>query len=296
MTFGYDFSDTEEYGDFVTLTPGRYIFALAKVEKGESGAGNPKAIITLRVVAGNPAYEGGVIQQHWLTKGKSAFRFRAMLKALGITIKDRGKVALDKYIDEEFGARVSLQEGKERNEAGEIIYFHELNAILPSSQYSDLEDEEEEEDEDEEEWEDEEEEEGDDEDEDEDDEEGVTVEDLDDMGLGELKELAEEWEVSTKPEKGKSRLTAAQMRKRLAAVIEEAEEDEEEDEDEEEEEEDTLTVEDLDEMTLAELREVAEENDVKLPKPPKGKKLSAAKARKVLVEALFEADEDEEPF
>ena len=306
MTFSYDFQETEEYGDFVTLTPGRYIFALTKVKKDVSAAGNPKAVVTLTVVAGNSAYIGGIINQHWPVTGKGAFRFRAMLKALGVNVKDRGKVALEKYIDDEFGARVTLQEGKEKNEAGETVWFHELNAILSPAQYADLLEEAEED----EEWEDgeeeteEAEEEKVEEDEDEEDE-GVSVEDLDEMSLAELKELAEDWEISTKPDKGKKKLTMAQMRRRLTVFIEEAEdegedEDEDEDEDEEEEEgEDVLTVDDLDNMDLAELREVAKDNEVKLRKPPKGKKQTAARVRKTLVEALF-ADEDEgddeEPF
>ncbi len=297
MTFGYDFSDTEEYGDFVTLTPGRYIFALTKAEKDTSAAGNPMAVITLRVVAGNQAYIGGTIQQNWLTGGKSAFRFRAMLRALGIDIKDKGKVALEKYYEDEFGARVSLTEGKELNEAGEVIYFHDLNSILPAEQYADLlEDLDEEEDEPEDE--DEVEEVEDDEDDDDDDEEGISVEDLDDMDLAALKELAEEWEVSTKPDKGKKKLGVAQMRRRLTEVIADAEEDEEEEEDEEDDDE-GLIAEDLADMNLADLREVAEENDVKLPKPKPGKKLSAVRVRKILVEALFEDEaegDDEEPF
>ncbi len=298
MTFGYDFSDTEEYGDFVTLTPGRYIFALTKAEKDESAAGNPMAVITLRVVAGNEAYIGGTIRQNWLTSGKSAFRLRAMMRALGIDLKDKGKVALEKYYEEEFGARVSLTEGKDKNEAGETIFFHDLNSILPAEQYADLlEDLDEEEEEDDEDIEDEDIEDIED-DEDEDDEEGISVEDLDDMDLAALKELAEEWEVSTKPDKGKKKLGVAQMRRRLTAVIEDAEEDEDEDEEEEDDDE-GLTEDDLTDMGLASLREVAEENDVKLPKPKPGKKLSAARVRKVLVEALFDDEDegdDEEPF
>ncbi len=300
MTFGYDFSDTEEYGDFVTLTPGRYIFALTKAEKDESAAGNPMAVITLRVVAGNEAYIGGTIRQNWLTGGKSAFRLRAMMRALGIDLKEKGKVALEKYYEDEFGARVSLTEGKDKNEAGETIFFHDLNSILPAAQYDDLLDDAEEEDEPEE-FEDEEEEETEDDEVDDEDEEGITIEDLDDMDLAALKELAEEWEVSTKPDKGKKKLGVAQMRRRLAEVIEGVEEDEEEDEEEEEEDDeiDTLAEEDLADMSLADLREVAGENDVKLPKPKPGKKLSAVRVRKILVEALFsdeDEDGDEEPF
>ncbi len=297
MTFGYDFSDTEEYGDFVTLTPGRYIFALTKAEKDTSAAGNPMAVITLRVVAGNQAYIGGTIQQNWLTGGKSAFRLRAMMRALGIDLKDKGKVALEKYYEDEFGARVSLTEGKDKNEAGETIFFHDLNSILPSAQYEDLLEDFDDEDEEEEEFEDEEETEDDEVEDEGEDDEGISVEDLDDMDLAALKELAEEWEVSTKHDKGKKKLGVAQMRRRLTEVIEAA--DEEEEGEEEDEDDESLTEEDLADMGLADLREVAEENDVKLPKPKPGKKLSAVRVRKILVEALFsdeDEDGDEEPF
>lgn len=304
-TFGYDFSEAEEMGDFVTLTPGRYIFALQSVEKGESASGNPKAVIRLRVVAGNDAYIGGVITQHWPVTGKGAFRFRAMLKAFGVNFKDKGKINLGKYVDEEFGARVTLTEGNELNEAGEKVWFHELNAILPAEQYADLLDDEdlEEDDEEEDDFEDEEE---DIEEEDEDDEEfeegeEITVEDLEDMNLDELKELAEEWDVSTKPAKGKKKLTQAQMRARLGKVIEEmAEEEEDEPEDEEEEDDDVLTEEDIEEMELSDLKELAEEYEIALPKVPKGKRLTASKVRKVLLAELFpdedEDEDDEEPF
>ncbi len=221
-----------------------------------------------------------------------------MLRALGIDIKDRGKVALEKYYDEEFGARVSLTEGKDKNEAGETIYFHDLNSILPSAQYEDLFDEDEPEEEEDEDVEEEEVEDTDEEVDDEvEDEEGITIEDLDDMTLAELKELAEEWDVSTKPDKGKKKLGVAQMRRRLAEVIDGA--DDEEEEEDEEDDDESLTEEDLAELNLAELRDVADENDVKLPKPKPGKKLSAARVRKILAEALFsgeDEDGDEEPF
>lgn len=299
MTFSYDFSDSSELGDFVTLTPGRYIFALASVKKDTSKSGNPKAVVTLRVVAGNPAYVDGVISQHWPVSGKGAFRFKAMLKALGVKVGEKGKVALEKYIDGEFGASVSLTPGDELTDDGETFYFHELSRIANVKQYEDLLDEAE--DDEDEDWEDEEEEEDedveevdDDEDEDEEDDEAeaISVEDLDDMDLAELKELAEEWDVSIKPDKGKKKLTSAQMRKRLAALFEEDEEDDEA------EEADTPSVEDLEGMKLSELKEVAEEYEVSLPRVPKGKKLTAPKVRKVLIEALHGEDEDdeEEPF
>jgi hypothetical protein len=248
MTFGYDFSDSVEMGDFVTLTPGRYIFKLQKIEKGESGAGNPKAVVQLEVAAGNPAYVGGIISQHWPTTGKGAFRFRAFLKAIGADVSDKGKVNLGKFIGKAtFGARVSLSAGDTPNEAGETIYFHELNGILPASQYADL-IEEEDDDFDDEEVDDEEEiEEDEDLDEEEDDDDDEVVEededgdefgpdDLEEMSLAELKEIAEEYEISVKPAKGKTRISKSLMIKRITAELfpDDGEEEADDDDDEEE--------------------------------------------------------------
>lgn len=247
-TVGYDFSETEEFGDYVTLTPGRYVFKLARLEKAESAAGNPKVVATLEVVAGNPAYIGGMITQHWVTAGKGAFRFRSFLKAIGAEPKgEKGKIQLGKYIGKAtFGARVSLREGSDINEAGEPVYFHELSQILPTEQYRDLlddeeyeeeledealDEEEEEEEEDFEEDEEEDEDEDDDEDEDEDEEEDFGPEDLKDMDLAELKAIAKEYGISTKPPKGKQRLSKSVLVNRIVdELFSEEEDDDEEDE------------------------------------------------------------------
>ncbi len=295
-TFGYDFTDTDEgMGDFVTLTPGRYVFKFTKAEKETSGAGNPMAKVFLEVVGGNPNYIGGTITQYWVTSGAGAFRWQAFLKALGIKLKERGKVNLGKYLGETIGARVSLKEGKDKNDAGETMWFHELAGIVPGDQMSDLLASVDDEDEDEVEDDDEGEDEG---------SEDIMVEDLAEMGLAELKELCEEFEVSIKPDKGKSRITAAALRKRLAEVLE-AEEDEEEDDEDEDDGEEELTVEDIEEMSLAELKELAEEYEVSI-KPARGKKkITSSVLRNRIIDELFEeededdaddADDEEEPF
>ena len=321
-TFSYDFTDTGEFGDYVTLTPARYVFKFVKVEKGTSAAGNPKAIVTLQVVAGGPEiYRDGLITQHWPTGGAGGGRFRAFMNALGIKTKDRGKVNLAQYYGSEIGASVELQLGDTPREDGSDMYFHNLRNIQPGDQYREMlgigsdEDEEEEPDEEEEEENEEEEEDEGEEDEDEgddeddDDEEPWTADDFEGMSLKELKVIAEENDISTKPAEGKSKLSAAVMRTRLvdALVEDEEEEGEEEDEEEEEEEEEEVeeedwTADDIDELNIYDLRSLAKEWEVST-KPARGKKsASAALLRKRLKDALEaqeeedERDDDEEPF
>lgn len=246
--FSYDFGDTEEFGDFVTLTPGRYVFELIEAKPDVSSSNNPVARVRLKVVAGNQAYIGGVITQVWNTTGKAAFRFRAFLKAIGVDLeRDKGKINLGQHENKsKFGAIVKLQAGDRPNEAGETVYFHDLSMILPASQYSDLF-----EDEEDEEWEDDEVEDdeieddevdddeyedddevGDDEVDEDDEADELTVADLAEMGLSELKELAEEYDISTKPAKGAKRLSASVMRKRIIEELfgEEATDDDDDDE------------------------------------------------------------------
>lgn len=245
-TFGYDFTEASEGGDYVTLTEGRYVFEFVKVEKHESARGNPTAKVTLKVAAGNQAYIGGMVTQYWPTTGGGAFRFQDFLVAIGIKPKDKGKVNLASKYGALIGARVTLEAGKEPREDGSTIYFHKLSGIVSGKQYQDLldaaddEEEEEEEDfedeelEDEEELEDDEEEfDDDDEEEDDDDEEEeeLTVELVKSIkNLGELREIANELDVSTRKPRGKD-LTVAILRKRIVEYLESL--DEEEDDDEE---------------------------------------------------------------
>lgn len=253
----YDFSDAAEGGDFITLENGLYVFKFVKAEAGKSGAGNPKAVVTLEVAAAQPsneAFVGGMITQHWPTTGKAAFRFRSFLAALGaLKGKDKGSLKLEKHYGDEIGARTIQRSGDQADDSGNYMVFNDLQGILPGDQVrkmlgvldddedeeEELEDEDEEDEEEEEEAEEEETEEDDDEeDEDEDDEdeeddeeeeeeEYLTVDDLKTMKLPELKELAEENDISTRAPKGK-KLTVAVMRKRLQVLFEEEDEDEEE--------------------------------------------------------------------
>lgn len=264
-TIAYDFSDAAEGGDFVTLENGLYVFEFIKVDAEKSKAGNPKAVVHLKVTLAEPSrkyFEGGMITQHWPTTGKASFRFRSFLEAVGaLKGKDKGSAKLEKYYGEEIGARVSTRPGDQLDDGGNAMLFNDLSMILPGDQVrqmiegksradeeyddeeedeeteaeeeddeEDEEDEEVEDDEDEEDEEDEEDDEDDDEDEDEDEEELLSEDDLKKMSLDELVELAKEYDISTRKPAGK-KLTKAIMLKRLAVLFEEEEEEEDEEED-----------------------------------------------------------------
>jgi hypothetical protein len=241
VTISYDYTEAGEGGDFVTLEEGRYVLKLIKAATGESKAGNPKAIIDFEVLEGKSGI-GGTVRQDWPTTGAASFRWRDFLKALGVELpkSKKGKLDIRKYYGTEIGALATIEEGDERD-------FTNLKNLMPGDQMrallgvDDEEEDEEEYDEEDEEEEEEEEEEEDEEDEDEDededeedDEEVVTKADLKSMDLDELKELADEWEVSTRKPKGKN-LTKRVMLTRLNKFIDELEEEADADEDEDEE-------------------------------------------------------------
>lgn len=258
-TFQYDFSETSEGGDFVTPDPGVYGVRFTEVEKKESRAGNPMAVVRFQVTrAAKPAgeiYVGGIFTQRLVTTGKGAFRFRGFLLALGSNTKDKGQINLKKAIGQEIGVRLALQAGDEPDENGDTIYFPDVKAffskeqldnMLGAAKFSDDEDEEDEEIEDEveeeedveedveeeEESEDEESEDEEDEEEDEeDDEEGLTWEDLQSMSITELKAIAKENGIRIVTPKPPKKLTKAMVLKKLEPLFEDEGEDEDEDED-----------------------------------------------------------------
>ena len=233
MTLTFDFGDAAAGGDWVTIPAGRYVFRLVKAEAGQSKAGKPKAIVQFEVlVSSDPIWVGGIIVQHWPTKGPASFRFRDFLKAIGHKAGERGKVQLAKYYGAELGAVATVTEGDDGNE------FNDLRGLVPGAQMRDIlgdsygsneEDEEEneeiddgppfEEDDDS------------DENKEADDTEEFTIDDINKMALAELREIAEEFEVSTEPAEGKNRLSAPQLRKRLISEL--FTEDDEGDEDDE---------------------------------------------------------------
>lgn len=130
-----------------------------------------------------------------------------------------------------------------------------------------------------------EEEEEDEEEDDSDDEEGeeLTEEDLEEMSLAELKELADEYEVSY-PKVVK----APKLRQILIDELFQEEEEEEVEEDEDVDSSD-ISPEDLDEMSLTELKELADSYEVIIPKAVK-----VGKLRQILLENLFDEDELEQ--
>ncbi len=263
-TVSYDFNEASEFAEFVVLEPGNYVFTFQEADASQkSKKGNPKVVVDLIVAGASAANQwaiGGLVRQHWPTRGEGSGRFRDFLSALGYSLKAKGSLKLEKFYGDEIGARVSKTAGDTPDAEGNTMWFNDLRQLMPGEQMRGilgLDDDEEEEEieeekfeeeeveevEDEDEEEDEEEEEDEDEaveeeaeedeeeeaaDEDEEEEEGIELEDLDDMKLGELRELAKEWEVSTRAPKGK-KLTSAIMRKRLAATWDEDEDEDEED-------------------------------------------------------------------
>jgi len=261
-TIAYDFNEAGDFADFIVLEAGNYVFKFKGAEPGKSKAGNPKAVVDLVVSAASPGNAwaiGGLVRQHWATKGGSSGKFRDFLAALGATPKEKGSLKLEKFFEKEIGARVIKTPGDETDAEGQTVWFNDLRGMMPGDQMRKILGASEEEDD--EEYEEEEEEEIEDDDEEEEVEEGEEDEDEED------EEDEEE---------------------------EESDEDEEEEDDDEEEE---LTLEDLKSMKLPELIEVAKVNDVST-RAPKGKKLTVGIMRSRLAK-LFEDEEDEgeeDPF
>ncbi len=260
-TVSYDFNEASDFADFIVLEPGNYVFTFREADASQkSKKGNPKVVVDLIVSGASESAQwtiGGLLRQHWPTRGEGSGRFRDFLSALGYNFKTKGSLKLERYYEDEIGARVTKAAGDRLGDDGEVMFFNDLHQLMPGEQMrsilglDDVEEEEEpeepeeeeeedaeeeeeaeEEETEEDEAEDDEEEESDDEDEEEgeeeEDEEGITIEDLDDMNMKALRELAGEWEVSTRAPKGK-KLTSAILRKRLAATYEEEEEEGEED-------------------------------------------------------------------
>jgi hypothetical protein len=254
-TVGYDFNDAGDFADFVVLENGPYVFSFKEADASQkSSAGNKKVIISLVVEAASPAnrhFVGGMIRQHWPTSGGASGRLRDFFRALGIKLsKDKGQLKLEKYYGDEIGAIVSKKAGDRTDEDGNTMWFNELSRMMPGDQMRDIlaaqaeeedeeeeeldeEDEEEEDDDVEEDEDDEEEEEEEDaeedeeeEDDDEDDEEFLTIEEMRELPIKELRELAKENGISIKPPKGKTKLDRRVLVKRLEKLWEEEEEDE----------------------------------------------------------------------
>ncbi len=258
-TVSYDFNEASDFADFIVLEPGNYVFTFREADASQkSKKGNPKVVVDLIVSGASESLQwtvGGLLRQHWPTRGEGSGRFRDFLSALGYNFKTKGSLKLERYYEDEIGARVTKAAGDQLGDDGEVMFFNDLHQLMPGEQMRGIlgldddegeeeaeeepeeeeeeteeEEEAEEEEAEEDEAEEDEEEESDDEDEEdeEEEEEGIAIEDLGAMNLSELRELAKEWEVSTRAPKGK-KLTSAILRKRLAATYEEEEEEGEED-------------------------------------------------------------------
>lgn len=125
-----------------------------------------------------------------------------------------------------------------------------------------------------------------------DDAEELTIADVEGMNLKDLKDLAKEYEVdlpkkATKDQAVEEIVKALFEEDEIEAYYGNDEDEQEPTSDEEEGEE--ITPEDLEEMSLSELKALADEYEVKYPKLVKADKL-----RTILVEALFEEEEEED--
>lgn len=129
------------------------------------------------------------------------------------------------------------------------------------------------------------------EDEDEEDEEeeddysDITLDDLEEMNTAELKAAAESLGVSVKPEKGKARISAAQLKTRLIEELglDEEDDDEYDDDDEEDAEDDGYSEDELNALSMSELREVARDWDI----------ATAKKSKSALIEEIIEAQDED---
>lgn len=112
------------------------------------------------------------------------------------------------------------------------------------------------------------------------DEEGISLDDLEAMTLKELKELADENEIEYP--KG---VKAPKLREIIAEYLDSDDEEEEEETGGDEE---GISAEELEEMSLKELKELADENGIEYPKVVAAKKL-----REIILEAIESGDEDD---
>lgn len=112
--------------------------------------------------------------------------------------------------------------------------------------------------------------------------EAITEESLAKMSLSELKELAEEFEVKL-PSKAKKSEIVEILTNELFG------EDEDEEEVAEEEDEEGISLDDLNAMSVKELKELATENEIDFPKI-----VSKAKLIKIIMEAIDGGEEEEE--
>lgn len=167
----------------------------------------------------------------------SLWNYRKVLDALGVKVRDEAmKIKLSKLVGREVGLEIidGEYQGTIRSEINDVFSTEELSTEeeYEEEEEDEYEDEDEvdldDEDEDEE-YEDDEENEDEDEEDNGDEEDNEDEEiDLSSMKLAELKEIAEEYEISIKPPRGKDRISAKMLRERIEADWAEEEDDDEE--------------------------------------------------------------------
>lgn len=236
------------------IPEGEYAVTVDEVSVEESQQGNQYLKWVFKVLDGKQ--KGSKIYHNTSLLPQSLFNLKNLLIALGVPVPDKAfQLNLDDCEGCNCGVTIAHEtyDGKKRSRVTDVF-------PLDSTEV-----------------------------EDDDDSEDV---DLEEMSLEELIEFAEENDI---------KLTAKQKKRQSAALeaIQEAlgdEEDDEEAEDEETEEDNTESEEDdddveLEEMSLEQLVEFAEENDIKLTAKQKKRKSAALAA---IQEALEETDDEEE--
>lgn len=236
------------------IPEGEYAVTVDEVSVEESQQGNQYLKWVFKVLDGKQ--KGSKIYHNTSLLPQSLFNLKNLLIALGVPVPDKAfQLNLDECEGCNCGVTIAHEtyDGKKRSRVTDVF-------PLDSAEV-----------------------------EDDDDSEDM---DLEEMSLEELIEFAEENDI---------KLTAKQKKRKSAALeaIQEAlgdEDEEEEAEDEETEEDDTESEEDdddveLEDMSLEQLVEFAEENDIKLTAKQKKRKSAALAA---IQEALEEADDEEE--
>lgn len=236
------------------IPEGEYAVTVDEVSVEESQQGNQYLKWVFKVLDGKQ--KGSKIYHNTSLLPQSLFNLKNLLIALGVPVPDKAfQLNLDECEGCNCGVTITHEtyDGKKRSRVTDVF---PLDADTV---------------------------------EDDDDSEDV---DLEEMSLEELIDFAEENDI---------KLTAKQKKRKSAALeaIQEAlgdeDEEEEESEDEEVEDDDTESEEeddvDLEDMSLEQLVEFAEENDIKLTAKQKKRKSAALSA---IQEALEEADDEEE--
>lgn len=259
----FDVSGVEDRPDFDKPIPrGTYRCKITDITSGESkSSGNPMLTVEYEV-SERGDHKGRKLWDYIVLNDASAWKLKQLTTALGL--KAKGTLDTDAALGERVLVRVKHE--TDDRDPDNIVVRSRVGSVNPLPEVDD--DEEEEEDEEQE----------------DDDDEGttddLTVDDLAEMDLDELKELIDEEELDIRVTK---RSKAEAIRAKVAEALGLEEEEEEEDEDDEDGDEEEA---DYESMSAPELRTELKARGL----PTKGRKA-------VLVERLEEDDQDgDEPF